>query len=203
MPRQALGALQQHWREAREACEAAHRERLAALEQEQEQRLTRLVGLCEGLEQALLTPGAEPPDPETLESDWQAQGRLGDRALQKALDRRFGQALVAVRAGGKALADLAAACEPNARYRRDLCLQLEVMAQVESPPELAKERMELQVARLSGRMGGSDHGAVHAAPNLLREWYLCGPAPADPALKARFERARAALVDAAGSAVLG
>jgi DNA repair protein SbcC/Rad50 len=200
VPRQALGALQQHWREAREACEAAHRERLAALEQEQEQRLTRLLGLCEGLEQALLTPGAEHPDPDTLDRDWQAQGRLGDAALQKALDRRFGQALDAVRIGGKALADLAAACEPNARHRRDLCLQLEVLAQVESPPELAKERMELQVARLSGRMGGSDPGPVHAAPTLLRDWYLCGPAPNDPALMARFERVRAALGGAADSA---
>jgi DNA repair protein SbcC/Rad50 len=203
VPRQALGALQQHWREAREACESAHQGRLEALERAQEQRLTRLVWLCEGLEQALLTPGAEPPEPDTLEGDWQAQGRLRDTVLQKALDRRFGQALAAARTGGKALADLAAACEPNARRRGDLCLQLEVMAQVESPPELAKERMELQVARLSGHMGGSERGPVAAAPNLLREWYLCGPAPTDPALMARFERARMALGRGADSAALG
>ena len=167
------------------------------------QRLARLVGLCEDLEQALLTPGAEPAAPDTLEAHWQAQGRLRDAALQKALDRRFGLALAAARSGGKALADLAAACEPNGQRRRELCLQLEVLAQVESPPELAKERMELQVARLSGHMGGSERAPLADAQHLLRDWYLCGPAPTDPDLMARFERARAALGQAAGPASAG
>ena len=203
VPRQALGALQQHWREAREACDAAHRERLAALEQEQAERLARLVELCEDLELALLTEGTEPVAPETLEAQWQADGRLRDAALQKVLDRRFGLALAAARSGDKALADLAAACVPNGQRRRVLCLQLEVLARVESPPGLAKERMELQVARLSGHMGGSERAPLADAQHLLRDWYLCGPATPDPDLMARFERARAALGQTAGPASAG
>jgi DNA repair protein SbcC/Rad50 len=70
---------------------------------------------------------------------------------------------------------------------------LEVLAQVDSPPELAKERMELQVARLSGRMAAGCGAPLAGAAELLRDWYQCGPAPMDAALEARFERARAAL----------
>jgi hypothetical protein len=92
---------------------------------------------------------------------------------------------------------------PNGQRRRELCLQLEVLAQVESPPALAKERMELQVARLSGHMGGSERAPLADAQHLLRDWYLCGPATPDPDLMARFERARAALGQAAGPASAG
>ena len=58
--------------------------------------------------------------------------------------------------------------------------------------------MELQVARLSGRMAASSDAPLAGPQQLLRDWYLCGPAPADPALDARFERARAALEQVEG-----
>jgi len=66
---------------------------------------------------------------------------------------------------------------------------------VDSPRDLAEARMAFRVSRLSGRMGAGEGDPLEAAPQLERDWYLCGPAP-EPAmseLETRFERARAAL----------
>ena len=81
----------------------------------------------------------------------------------------------------------------NRERRERLCLELEVAAGVESPPALAQERLRLQVSRLAERMSEGEADSLRGAADLLRAWYLLGPAPCDVALKARVERVRQAL----------
>jgi len=200
VPRQATAGIAQRWREAREALVLARQERLAAIEQGQQSLLAGQAGLCARLEQAVLDGAVEPAVVDAAAAEWEALGQQRDHAMQKAMSQRFGAALAAARDGGAARDTFLAAAEPNRRRRHTLCLQLEILAQVDSPPELAKERMELQVARLSGRMAAGERPTLAGVAELLRDWYLCGPAPADPALDARFERTRVALerAEAAG-----
>jgi DNA repair protein SbcC/Rad50 len=107
--------------------------------------------------------------------------------------QRLDLALAAARGDEQARSAFAAQSEANGERRRGLCLQLEVLAQVDSPPGLAEEHMALQVARLSGHMAGGEQAPLAGASDLLADWYRCGPAPADAELESRFERARFAL----------
>ena len=198
VPRQAAAGLAQRWREAREALVRTRQERLAAIEQGQRDLLVGQAVLCTRLEHAVLDGPVDSEAADGIAAEWDALGQQRDHAMQRALAQRFGTALAAARDGGELREAFLAAAEPNQRRRQALCLQLEILAQVDSPPELAKERMELQVARLSGRMAASSDAPLAGAAQLLRDWYLCGPAPRDAALDARFERARAALEQVEG-----
>ncbi len=198
VPRQAAAGLAHRWREARDALARTQQGRLAAIEQGQRDLLASRARLCTRLEHAVLTGAAEPEAVDALAAEWDALGTLRDHARQQAMAQRFGAALAAARGGADLREAFLAAAEPNLRRRHALCLQLEILAQVDSPPELAKERMELQVARLSGRMTAGSDAAPAGAAKLLRDWYLCGPVPLDAALDARFERVRAALEPAEG-----
>jgi len=196
--RQAAADLTRRWREARDALVRAKRQRLDTLEQAQRDLLAARARLCTELEQAVLSGAVEPTLVESLAGRWEALDTLRDQADQVALARRFDAALAAAREGPAARDAFLAAAGPAAQRRHALCLQLEILAQIDSPPELVKERMELQVARLSGRMAAGGSTQPPGAAQVLREWYLCGPVLADEALEARFERARVALEPGAG-----
>ncbi len=193
VPRQAAAGLAQRWREAREAVDQTRRARLAAIEHGQRDLLVQQAQLCNRLEQALLAGTVEPAALDALSNEWAALGSLRDDAMQQTMTGRLEAALAAAQGDSQAQVDFQVQVEANQRERRSICLQLEVLAQVESPPELAQERMELQVARLTGHMAAGESDPLAGAEQLLSAWYRCGPFPADDALEARFERARFAL----------
>jgi hypothetical protein len=188
LPRQGATAVAQRWREARsrllrridELREQAKRESLALLE--------RQASLCEGLERGIA-------DTDAAEADWQALPAHRDDALQRAIAERFTAALATARAGGSALAERQAAFVANGERRAEICLRLEVLAGIDSPPEHREERLAFQVARLKDHMREGEGDPLQGGGRLFEEWYLCGPAPQEiaPALDARFARARAAL----------
>ena len=74
----------------------------------------------------------------------------------------------------------------------DLCIAIEFLAGVDTPPEFAKERMDYQVNRLAGRMGGEKtQSPRREAAELERQWLSLGPTDTgeDDALNARFAAA--------------
>ena len=86
----------------------------------------------------------------------------------------------------------------NLKQRRQLCLQLEIAAEIESPPEYADAKMQLQVSRLSDALNhrhASSRTAEEALRDLLIAWYQTGPVTGDAQgeLEARYERVMAAL----------
>jgi exonuclease SbcC len=94
-----------------------------------------------------------------------------------------------------ARAQLLAQREDNRKRREQICLHLEILSGVDSPPEWEKQRLAFQVSRLAGHMADGESDPLETDPQLEREWYLCGPAPASSAaaLEERFERGRKAL----------
>jgi uncharacterized protein (DUF305 family) len=68
---------------------------------------------------------------------------------------------------------------------------MEILAGVESPPEVQQARLEFQVNRLAEAMGQGSGDKVGEMADIRREWYLSGGAPAnqEKILQGRFEKA--------------
>ena len=197
VPRPAAAALSRRWQEARERLQQRRLEVEDAAGRAVLDLLVRRAALCEDLEQGLLDPAAPPPDLDLAGQHWSGLPELPERNQQEALNARWHTALAAA-ADPARLAALRDLGQANAERRARLCLELEVAAGVESPPALAQERLRLQVSRLAERMSEGETDSLRGAADLLRAWYLLGPAPRDPGLQARVERVRQVL--AAGAA---
>jgi hypothetical protein len=154
--------------------------------------LGRQADLCERLELRLLTERIDPAELDAARAQWEQLPTQPDHTLQRALVERFEFALGAGR-DHERLKELRQRHAANGKRRARLCLQLEILAGVESPPEFSQQRLESQVARLAERMVEGEEDPLQDTARLLRDWYLCGPAPRDEALDARFERIRRAL----------
>ncbi|MEA3276637.1 MAG: DUF349 domain-containing protein [Pseudomonadota bacterium] len=192
IPRQAASRLNQRWREARSLVQRRGRERREQQRRESLDLLARQSSVCERLERWLETEAGEEMSLDATEAKWQALPKQRDAGLQAAIGSRFGAALRALREGDTTLRGRFAA---NGERRAELCLHLEVLARVDSPPELTKERLAFQVTRLKEHMRQGEKDPLEGASRLLQEWYVCGPAPASVAagLEDRFRRARTAL----------
>jgi hypothetical protein len=206
--RSRLAELQQQWRDAaagprrdkalqqrfdaamaafRQAEEASRRRRAAAgLE-----LLREKAALCEALERELFAP-AQSATVEQLAAAWQKLEALPDVRLEQALTARFDAALGPLR-GERAsdAAGLQGTAADNLERRLALCLQLELLAGVESPPQFAEQRLALQVQLLAGAMTGqlSEAERQERKRQLLEEYFTIGPVPPDqvPALQSRID----------------
>ena len=149
--------------------------------------------LCHEAE-SLAQPAATTTDPQVsvkLRERWQALPALSDAKVEADLHRRFEQACAAQAsadpARGAAIENQAA----NLRDRESLCLRLEILYGVDSPPQYAAARMAHQVERLSNALKKRSGASSDSAEALLRAWCLLGPAPSEhaKALEARFQSA--------------
>ena len=150
---------------------------------------TRLVGLCERLENAVEAPD-EVADPDTLREDvghaWEASETRVARDVATRLEARRDAALAHLAAG--TTPDFAA----NEEARRDLLIRMEVAADVETPPEDKSRRMRYQLENLQSGMtsaGVADRRATLAA--FEEEWLAAPPASRTvrDALHSRYLRA--------------
>jgi hypothetical protein len=139
----------------------------------EQQLLLERVALCEALEACLFGEG----DVESLEASWQVLPELRDTSFEQVLSTRFMHVRQALREGGEALARLTAAAEGNLALGRSVCLQLELLAGVDSPVEFAEERLAMQVEMLPGAMTGhlAGPGRQEEILRLLGEYLAIGP----------------------------
>ncbi|MBK5964969.1 hypothetical protein CCR95_12970 [Thiocystis minor] len=190
VPRPSASQLARQWHDCRDELE----QRIRAGEDQQRQAVLDLVQrqaeLCERLELSALGATSEAIDPAAARHLWSELQQ--DLPVSHALSARFEYALDAAQDPAR-LAELKRRFAENDSQRSRLCLQLEIIAGVESPPELAQQRLEFQVARLAERMAAGEEDPLQGANQLLHKWYLCGPAPRNESLNARFERVRHAL----------
>jgi hypothetical protein len=155
--------------------------------------------LCERLESGVLAHGMAEPDRQALRDEteraWQVLAPL-DGACETALRERFELAGRALAGDARARQAFETGLEKNLKRRHELCLQMEIEAGIDSPPEYADARMQLQVSRLEDAL---KHRQEDAAGDRLRAlqmaWYQAGPVPEAemPALAARFARALAGM----------
>ena len=197
VPRQAAAALSRRWQHVRDQLHARIQvqeteERRVALE-----LLAQRAMLCESVERQILGQGeaSEAPvaeiDPEAARQRWTDLPPLPDATIQEAMAARLDRALEAA-SNPEGLRVLREELTLNRERRHRLCLELEIAAGVESPPELNQERLRLQVERLAERMAEGERDLLKGVSELLVEWYRCGPAPADPRLDERVSRVLAA-----------
>jgi len=168
---------------------AEERGRLATLE-----LLKHQAGVCQRLELGLLGESGDAADPAGARSAWEQLPEHADGELQKAMASRFDLALAATEDAAKLERLRRRRAVADSQLER-LCLQLEIIAGVESPPGLAHQRLELQVARLTERMVAGEEDPLQGATQLLHDWYLHGPAPRNDGLNTRFDRVRLALLN--------
>lgn len=197
IPRQAQAALGRQWREALASAVA----RLSTLHEAQRwaglERLAQRADYCDRAARAMLSE-AEPAatDRERLKLGWDALAEIEDQTLADQIEQSFATVLAgcadpAQQAGAQSR--LAALMQRNLEYRESLCLNLEIITQIESPAPLKAQRMQRQVERLRDRMGEGGAEADVDISALLRDWYLASPAAASEALDARLEQVKTAL----------
>jgi DNA repair protein SbcC/Rad50 len=201
LPRSAQPATERHFHDACERFELAVQQQHRAIERQRLMQLAERAALCARAEALLLENAPSSALLEELDAAWTRAPAMGE-PLHTALEQRFRQTRMALDDTPEARRALLDRLRGMLPERRQLCLQLEIAAEVETPPEHARERMAYQVERLSESFNergphsstGTDRAAALA---LIRDWYL-HPAPPDPAgvdLEARAERALAALLD--------
>ena len=191
------------------ACREFEQQEKAWLRQEREHAvhlLERKVELCADLENvtAQLLSGAVTVDVaaaqmRAAQEAWQALASLSDD-IEQRINERF-QAAADTLHGlqGSQRDDFAAQfakrAEENLASKELLCLRLEIATGIESPPEYRAQRMQYQVDQLARRMKTGETQDAAQVPQLLRQWCFIGPVAAThtAAMRARFERARAAI----------
>jgi exonuclease SbcC len=144
--------------------------------------LRRRAHLCQQLEQ----PGS---DQQTVLDQWDNDIEL-PADWQKRIDARRAQAQSPAQAQGPALAE-------NLEQAEMLCVRLEILAGVDSPPSAQQRRMQYQVARLNKELS-QGLKETRTPDEQLREiqidWYCLGSLPGDAAeLYQRFSQAEARL----------
>lgn len=189
LPRQEAGRLQRRWQNAWANLQDGIRQSREGAKRREQDLLRERARLCQELE--LAAESGTGVLTQDWTARWDAQEPLADAQAAQAIRTRF-QATLDALADPAALTAWRARLAVQAEQRRRLCLHLEVLNGVESPPEVAQERLLFQVARLRERLGQGEVDPLDNAPAVEQAWYLCGPAPADQtaALEARFERAR-------------
>jgi len=196
LTRQDSSRLNRRWQEGVKQVQLRIRELHRAAEQAQLERLQDLATLCRELEAAVESGAADTSSADAWRERWSALPQPDDESARKGVARRFDSALKAL-AGGAALESWRAALSTHLRERAELCLQLEVLAGIDSPEEAAEERLAFQVSRLSEHLAQGEADPLDQAPRLRQAWYLCGAVPANQAerLEARFQRAEQALME--------
>lgn len=200
VPKASYRAIQQRFDKACRQVEQREQE-LQEEQVRQELRSLRSRGrLCNRLE--ALLEGELPVDIQALVEracqEWEALLPVKNPCAAP-LRQRFDAVCRALAEGPEARQALCRTLLGNLPGKQELCLRMEIVAGLESPPELAKARMELQVARLSESLSNrdirSEEGPLEEAREIEEEWHLLGALPAaqNTALEARFERALAAL----------
>ncbi len=195
LPRQPAGELARRWREAQERARGRRRELLASRHRDALDLLARQAALCDRLELGLAGQAAGKIGAAAAHEQWAAMPKQRDPDLQTSIARRFLAAVEALQSGDGAPLHQPERLAANGARRAEICLRLEILAQIDSPPEHTQERLAFQVDRLKERMREGEKDPLEGTTGLLEEWYLCGPAPVSeaPNLEQRFQRARAAL----------
>ncbi|MGD8639369.1 MAG: DUF349 domain-containing protein [Gammaproteobacteria bacterium] len=153
---------------------------------EDKQKLQHNVSLCYQLESALfhyLSAGNHDDDitasVQQFEQQWQViETKL--KLMDQAVRDRFQQLKVYVEQAAdnnrEQVREELLARETALKDQKDnLCIQMEILANVESPPESKQQRMEYQVAQLAERMKERDDSNTEKElENLLAQWHRSG-----------------------------
>ena len=170
--------------------EKAYQARLVAERREQLDKLKQKSDFCVELEQAdTLMQQEAMDDPERLnliKAAWAELPKLDDPDLEMAIEQRFEQAYHALVTGESNIS------EDSLNKKETLCIRMEILLGIDSPPEAAQARLAYQVSRLSAAMSGEDRKSLdkqREVEEIERNWYLSAAPSAQTAyLEQRFRQ---------------
>jgi hypothetical protein len=168
--RDAAGTLQRLLQTAQDHAAAA----AAAAEAAQ---IDERLAMCFALDAVLTQGGLAAEDVDAWRTRWQAAPRLthATRALEQVLTQRFETALAGIGSNVVGDAYLQHLQQQRARFD-DTLLEVEIALGLDSPPELARQRMQLQVALLQSSLKA---GAPSLSPQQQLARLCALPALAD------------------------
>ncbi|EIJ42495.1 protein of unknown function (DUF349) [Beggiatoa alba B18LD] len=178
VPKKQKDHLDDRYKKACKQVEQKYQAHLLSEKRAQLQLLRDKAVLCIQLERAEIIDA----DSQIAEAQaqWQALATLENMQLEQAITVRFANANDMVKTG-KQVYDPAVL-----QAQAVLCLRLEILAGIPSPPEAAEARMAYQVARLSQVMSGEAQAQTDKfaeVQEIERAWHLSGATAGDAALK--------------------
>jgi hypothetical protein len=182
VPKKTGDAIEKRLETAHKQVEVQRQAQLVAEQRSQLDLLREKVALCTFLEKGQVNSDRV----ATIQASWETLPKLDNSNLETAIIQRFAQAL----AGGPSRLN-----EEVLKTKNTLCVRMEILAGVESPPDGVGARMAYQVARLSEAMSGGEKVIIKnklaEAQEIERSWYLSGAVPGELAdrLEQRFSRA--------------
>ncbi len=136
-----------------------------------DERLFAFANLCLEVEKELI--GAQSVNLEQVKQKWDALEALPSVVMTK-LNSRFQQALKAIESETPA-EKIAQLAERNFEILNQYLLQLELNLGIDSPDEFSKQRMALQINRLSAALGKGGDDAILDNQQLVYEIHSLGP----------------------------
>ena len=129
---------------------------------------------------------------QALDQRWKAAPLLNNPATEQLIKQRYARVQQAIMTGGEQRKQLTTQLSANLAMRQDLCLRMEILAGVESPPEAREARMQIQTSRLAGAIAKGAGDLVGTRAQIEHDWYTTGVAPHadDVLLQERFDTAR-------------
>ena len=168
VPRKHENSLNSRWQAAQQQFTDALKAAESRSQASELDNLSRRAVLCSQWEQAVLAGNAI--DPHVIRAEWDALPALSS-AHAEAMEQRFSQALS--RPDDTTLSR-------NLADKQAACLRLEVLLELESPPDCQAERMAYQVERLNASMK-MNQGTQDSPEDLLLSVLTIGAVPADAA----------------------
>jgi hypothetical protein len=168
VPRKHENSLNSRWQAAQQQFTDALKAAESRSQASELDNLSRRAVLCSQWEQAVLAGNAI--DADAIRAEWDDLPALSS-AHAEAMEQRFSQALS--RPNDTTLSR-------NLADKQAACLRLEVLLELESPPDCQAERMAYQVERLNASMK-MNQGTQDSPEDLLLSVLTIGAVPADAA----------------------
>ncbi|MDY6868804.1 MAG: hypothetical protein SVT56_13055, partial [Chloroflexota bacterium] len=183
IPKKAVDAIEKRFVSACKQVEKHYQNALLTEERQQLEQLKYKAELCQQLERA----GLNQEEVEKLHHQWQQLPPLIDSQLETTISKRFQHASSAALARTSPPAD-----ETALKLKETLCIRMEILAGIDSPPEAIEARMAYQVARLSEAMSNGEKKFKNKrleAQEIEQQWYLTAGNVEQSNLEARFQKA--------------
>ncbi len=186
----ATEAVEERFEKACQQVERQYQAQLAAIQREQMEKLKLKAAFCVKLEapETLAQFQEEPDWLSKAQAGWTTLPQLESVDLEAAIELRFQEACAA------ASSDSSSVNELTLKTKETLCIRMEILAGIESPPEAAQARLAYQVARLSAAMSGGERESREPQQEVNEielSWYLTGIPQSDKTanLEQRFSKA--------------
>ncbi len=157
--------------------------------------LEKKAEICETLEQSHRESDTDSVLVE-IKRKWEScEDRCGE--YEDAIQRRFSEACQVLESGSSVNSAVRERANKNFEEKKSICLQLEVLTELDSPPAFAKERMRYNVERLNAVMTKRSErtNSESEVNDLMVQYWLTGAVPEDHynSINERFQRIRSAV----------